>query len=35
MKISAIALMAFFCLSSFNAPTYKMARLKYNGGGDW
>ena len=22
-------------ISSFNAPTYKMAKLKYNGGGDW
>ena len=21
--------------SSFNLPTYKMAKLKYNGGGDW
>ena len=20
---------------SFNVPTYKMAKLKYNGGGDW
>jgi hypothetical protein len=29
---------AFFLLiiiSSFNAPTYKMAKLKYSGGGDW
>jgi len=22
-------------VSSFSAPTYKMAKLKYNGGGDW
>ena len=22
-------------ISSFNEPTYKMAKLKYNGGGDW
>jgi hypothetical protein len=22
-------------LSSFNAPTYKLAKLKYSGGGDW
>ncbi|MCC8425283.1 DUF4159 domain-containing protein [Mucilaginibacter sp. UR6-11] len=22
-------------VSSFNAPTYKMAKLKYSGGGDW
>jgi hypothetical protein len=31
--IAAIALM--FCISSFTAPSYKMGRLKYNGGGDW
>lgn len=31
--ISAILLL--FVTSSFNAPTYKLARLKYNGGGDW
>lgn len=24
-----------FCISSFTAPSYKMGRLKYNGGGDW
>jgi hypothetical protein len=24
-----------FCVSSFTAPSYKMGRLKYNGGGDW
>ncbi|MDB5001385.1 MAG: hypothetical protein JWR76_2462 [Mucilaginibacter sp.] len=23
------------CISSFTAPSYKMGRLKYNGGGDW
>lgn len=28
-------LAALTFLSSFNAPTYKMAKLKYNGGGDW
>jgi hypothetical protein len=30
---AAIALL--FCISSFIAPSYKMGRLKYNGGGDW
>jgi hypothetical protein len=30
---AVIALM--FCISSFSAPSYKMGRLKYNGGGDW
>ena len=30
-----LALIALFSLSSFNQPTYKMAKLKYNGGGDW
>jgi hypothetical protein len=23
------------CISSFTGPSYKMGRLKYNGGGDW
>ena len=36
MKVfSFIAVLALLSLSSFNAPTYKMAKLKYNGGGDW
>ncbi|MCO4291287.1 DUF4159 domain-containing protein [Solitalea sp. MAHUQ-68] len=26
---------AFLFLTSFNSPSYKIARLKYNGGGDW
>ena len=30
---AVIAIM--FCISSFTAPSYKMGRLKYNGGGDW
>ncbi|MFD0766609.1 DUF4159 domain-containing protein [Mucilaginibacter lutimaris] len=30
---AVIAMM--FCISSFTAPSYKMGRLKYNGGGDW
>lgn len=25
----------FFISTSFTAPSYKMAKLKYNGGGDW
>lgn len=24
-----------FCCCSFNMPSYQLARLKYNGGGDW
>jgi len=28
-------LLGMLTLSSFNAPTYKIAKLKYNGGGDW
>ncbi len=28
-------LLGLLTLSSFNAPTYKMAKLKYSGGGDW
>src|SRR5580704_13922419 len=31
----AIALMTLLFTSSFNDATYKMAKLKYNGGGDW
>lgn len=30
-----IGVFAFILLISFSAPTYKVARLKYNGGGDW
>jgi len=37
MKVfSFIAVLGLLSLSSFNTPpTYKMAKLKYNGGGDW
>jgi len=37
MKVIILfALIALVSLSSFNnQPTYKMAKLKYNGGGDW
>ncbi|MBI3502345.1 MAG: DUF4159 domain-containing protein [Bacteroidetes bacterium] len=34
--ISSISLIAFISLLfSFSPPTYQIARLKYNGGGDW
>jgi Domain of unknown function (DUF4159) len=29
------AVFVLLCLSSFNEPSYKLARLKYSGGGDW
>ncbi|MFA6086395.1 DUF4159 domain-containing protein [Mucilaginibacter sp.] len=38
MKRSVFIVTAFallLCISSFTAPSYKMGRLKYNGGGDW
>jgi hypothetical protein len=31
----AAAFVLLLCISSFTAPSYKMGRLKYNGGGDW
>jgi hypothetical protein len=31
----AVACVMLFCISSFTAPSYKLGRLKYNGGGDW
>ena len=31
----AVALILMIIISSFNDPSYKMGRLKYNGGGDW
>ena len=31
----ATAFVLLLCISSFTAPSYKMGRLKYNGGGDW
>jgi hypothetical protein len=33
LAIAVVLLM--LCISSFTAPSYKMGRLKYNGGGDW
>ncbi len=30
-----LSFLAFSFLSSFTPPTYKMGKLKYNGGGDW
>jgi hypothetical protein len=32
---SIACMLTLLLLSSFNPPTYKMAQLKYNGGGDW
>jgi hypothetical protein len=31
----AAALLLMIAISSFSDPSYKMGRLKYNGGGDW
>lgn len=31
----AACLMVVLCVTSFTAPSYKMGRIKYNGGGDW
>lgn len=33
--VYAAILLGLITLSSFNAPTYKIAKLKYSGGGDW
>ena len=35
MKIQIFALSLLLIASSFTAPTYKLAKLKYSGGGDW
>ncbi len=35
MKYWVYAVIACLLLYSFHAPAYKLARLKYNGGGDW
>jgi len=36
MKLKALVLSGLiFLLCSFHVPTYKIAKLKYNGGGDW
>src|ERR1700754_2616488 len=34
-KYVIVAFMAMMVMSGFQAPAYKIARLKYNGGGDW
>jgi hypothetical protein len=34
-KLVLAALLVFIAMSSFHAPAYKIARLKYSGGGDW
>lgn len=35
MKFKILALTLFLFATSFSAPTYKLAKLKYSGGGDW
>ena len=35
MRLNLLFIAIIFLLSSFNLPTYKVAKLKYNGGGDW
>lgn len=35
MKFKILALTLFLFATSFTAPTYKIAKLKYSGGGDW
>ena len=35
MKKHIVILLSAIALLSFNTPTYKLAKLKYNGGGDW
>lgn len=35
MKFKILALTLFLFTASFTAPTYKIAKLKYSGGGDW
>lgn len=34
-RVLVFGLLALVFLASFTAPTYKMAKLKYSGGGDW
>ncbi|PAW92930.1 hypothetical protein CKK33_05260 [Mucilaginibacter sp. MD40] len=35
LVVIAVTLVTLVGISSFAPPSYKMARLKYNGGGDW
>ncbi|MEJ7556785.1 MAG: DUF4159 domain-containing protein [Pedobacter sp.] len=35
MRIKIFAFILFLLSTSFSAPTYKLAKLKYSGGGDW
>ncbi|RZK79846.1 MAG: DUF4159 domain-containing protein [Pedobacter sp.] len=35
MRLNIFFIALLVCLSSFNVPTYKIAKIKYNGGGDW
>jgi len=34
-RLSILGVMVLMLLSSFQLPSYKIAKLKYNGGGDW
>lgn len=34
-KLFLLGILTVIILGSFKAPTYKMGKLKYNGGGDW
>jgi len=35
MKAGSILIVFFFLLTSFKTPTYRLAKVKYSGGGDW
>lgn len=35
IRLALVVLFAAIAMSSFHAPAYKIARLKYSGGGDW
>lgn len=35
MKLKIASILSFILFAGFNPPSYKMAKLKYNGGGDW
>lgn len=34
-RVAILLTFAVLAISAYRAPTYKMAKLKYNGGGDW
>ena len=35
MKLKILAVALYILVTSFRAPTYKIGKLKYSGGGDW